>query len=146
MTLNASVITDYSYGFAGAIAANLYGDVENVIVKNVKISMNNGKRVGAIIGIHNSGKVTGCTVENATITGEAYSAGLISGFVNETNTNRIYENCKVSNCTIDANAVKGALTGAVNGVSFSHKTCTVENTIPSTLVGGIYNGGSVSAN
>lgn len=126
--------------FIGALANNTYASISDVTVKNVTV--NGTKRVGAVIGIHNGGKIENCTVENALVTGDCYSGGVISGMVNETVANRIYKNITVKNSKVET-SVKGALTGLVNGVTMTAENIVIENTTPSTYVGKFASGGEL---
>lgn len=118
--------------FAGLIG-NLYGNVENVHVKNVNLESTEG-RIGAIVGIHNSGTMTDCSVENVVING-GWSVGGVVGAINET-PNRTYKNIRVANVTISTNsawganaAYKGTITGDIykNGIVFEN--CNIEGTV-----------------
>ena len=120
--------------FIGVIE-NIYGDIENVHVKNVNIKSTEG-RIGAIVGIHNSGNMTNCSVENVTIDG-GWSVGGAVGAINETN-NRTYTNVKVKNVNIstanstwgDGYAVyKGTIVGDIMATGIKFVNCTIEGNI-----------------
>lgn len=130
--------------FVGAVAGQVYGDLENISVKNVSFVADPSRkdiRYGAIVGMHNSGNATGCSVENAVV--KAYhNVGGICGTVNESNKNRTYRDCSVKNstfelyCTEGAGAkMVGALTGNANGVTLYYENCTAEGNNVNTLVG-----------
>ncbi len=114
--------------FKGAIAGTLYGNVENCHVKGATIESTSEKgiRIGALVGMHNSGVMTDCSAEDITLKGYHNVGGLV-GTVNETS-NRVYTNCTVKNATITNTAVNpaGALVGNVNGVSLTLKGCSFE--------------------
>ena len=137
LTIDGAVIGNND--FIGALANNAYSSIENVVVKNVTV--NGTKRVGAVIGIHNGGKyLKNCIVENAVVSGNCYSAGVISGMVNEySNT---YENCTVKNSSVNS-TTKGAITGLINEVTLTVKNIKVVNTTPSAYVGATANGGKL---
>ena len=128
-----------SNDFIGALANNSYALIENVTVKNVTVK--GTKRVGAIVGIHNGGNMKNCHVENASISGDCYSAGVITGMVNES-AGQKFESCTIKNSTVDAE-LKGAIAGIINGVTLTVQNITIENTTPSELVGKLYNGGKL---
>ena len=128
-----------SNDFIGALANNSYALIENVTVKNVTVK--GTKRVGAIVGIHNGGNMKNCHVENASISGDCYSAGVITGMVNESEGQK-FESCTIKNSTVDAE-LKGAIAGIINGVTLTVQNITIENTTPSELVGKLYNGGKL---
>ena len=130
--------------FVGAVAGQVYGDLENISVKNVSFVADPSRkdiRYGAIAGMHNAGNATGCSVENAVV--KAYhNVGGICGTVNESNKNRTYRDCSVKNstfelyCTEGAGAkMVGALTGNANDVTLYYENCTAEGNNVNTLVG-----------
>ena len=130
--------------FVGAVAGQVYGDLENISVKNVEFVADPSRkdiRYGAIVGMHNAGNATGCSVENAVV--KAYhNVGGISGTLNESNNNRTYRDCSVKNstfevyCTEGAGAkMAGALTGNANGVTLYYENCTVEGNNVEALAG-----------
>ncbi len=112
--------------FCGLVG-NLYGHMENVHVKNVTIVSPEG-RVGALVGIHNSGSLKNCSIENVDITG-SWSVGGMVGCINETR-GMVYENLTAKN-------VKATNTGAYGGVY---------NTMVGAIVGDINIGGVVFRN
>ena len=130
--------------FVGAVAGTCYGSFENINVKNVEFVADPSRRdirYGAIVGLHNAGNVTGCSVENAVVKA-FHNVGGISGTVNETKTNRIYRDCSVKNstfelyCTDGSGAqMVGALTGNANGLTLYYENCTAEGNNVNTLVG-----------
>lgn len=130
--------------FVGAVAGTLYGNIENVSVKNVEFVADPSRkdiRYGAIVGLHNSGNVIGCSVDNAVV--KAYhNVGGISGTVNESNKDRTYRDCSVKNSTLEIYCTEGAgakmvgtLTGNANGVTLYYENCTIESNNIETLVG-----------
>lgn len=138
LTIDGAVIGNVD--FAGVLANNAYSSIENVTIKNV--SVQGTKHVGAVVGIHNGGMIKNCVVENAAVSGNCYSAGVISGFVNETVKNRIYENCTIKNSNVNT-TTKGAITGAINGLTLTIKNIKVIGTTPTSYVGEFYNGGTL---
>ena len=121
--------------FVGAVAGQLYGNLENVHVKNVEFVADPSRkdiRYGAIVGMHNSGNATGCSVDNAVVKA-FHNVGGISGTLNESNNNRTYSNCTVKNSTFEAYCTEGAgasmvgaLTGNANGVILYYEDCVAE--------------------
>ena len=142
--LNVENITspgDYGDGFDNRIQKrfcgvidNIYGNIENVHVKNITLHSAEG-RIGAIVGIHNSGNMTDCSVENVTIDA-AWSVGGVAGAINETN-NRIYRNVRVKNVTISTAPAywgayanyKGAMVGDVYATGVEFIDCSIEGTV-----------------
>ncbi len=142
--LNVENITspgDYGDGFDNRIKKrfcgvidNIYGNIENVHVKNITLHSAEG-RIGAIVGIHNSGNMTDCSVENVTIHA-AWSVGGVAGAINETN-NRIYRNVRVKNVTISTAPAywgnyanyKGAMVGDVYATGVEFIDCSIEGTV-----------------
>ena len=131
---NANVTGQY----AGVIAGNMYGDIENVTVKN---SVVNGTywQTGALVGQYNAGNVTNCVVEDCTINGLA-AVGALVGIVNETAGERNFVNCTVKNCEINQTGsfgsnydeMFGVAVGLVNidNSTVSFNECTFEgNTV-----------------
>ena len=133
--LNVEGVTgEISNRFSGIIA-NLYGNVSNVHVKNYNVRSTEG-RIGAIVGIHNSGNMTDCSVEDVTING-GWSVGGVSGAINETN-NRVYKNVTVKNVTISGNAsiwgedyaaYKGTIVGDIYVTGVVFENCSIEGTV-----------------
>ena len=133
--LNVEGVTgEISNRFSGIID-NLYGNVSNVHVKNYNVRSTEG-RIGAIVGIHNSGNMTDCSVEDVTING-GWSVGGVSGAINETN-NRVYKNITVKNVTISGNAsiwgesyaaYKGTIVGDIYATGVVFENCSIEGTV-----------------
>lgn len=132
--LNVDGLTgSVSARFAG-LFANLYGDIENVHVKNVKIHSTEG-RVGAIVGIHNSGSMRNCSVENVEIVG-GWSVGGMIGAINEdpVTRGRVYENLVVKNVKVSTTGafgeyfdkVIGVMVGDVNIKDVEFVNCVIE--------------------
>ncbi|MBO5419155.1 MAG: hypothetical protein J6A22_03630 [Bacteroidales bacterium] len=130
--------------FVGAVAGQVYGDLENISVKNVNFVADPSRkdiRYGAIVGMHNAGNATDCSVENAVV--KAYhNVGGIAGTVNESNKNRTYRNCSVKESTLELYCTEGAgakmvgaLTGNANGVTLYYEDCTAEGNNVNALVG-----------
>ncbi|MBQ9073847.1 MAG: hypothetical protein IJY30_05265, partial [Muribaculaceae bacterium] len=138
------VTIEQKTSFVGSLAGNLYGDIENVHVKNVSVvADDNAKniRYGGIIGMHNSGNATNCSVENITISGVYHNLGGMTGTINETS-NRTYTNCYAKNVDLSISCTEGsgqymvgALIGNVNGVKATLTGCYSINCNPTELVG-----------
>ncbi|MDE7402884.1 MAG: hypothetical protein K2M87_05690 [Muribaculaceae bacterium] len=125
---------DVSARFCGLVG-NLYGNMENVHVKNVKINSGEG-RIGALVGIHNSGVLTNCSIENVEINGWWSVGGMIGG-INETK-NRTYKNLSVKNVSVSStydngyhSRTLGVLVGDINGapdgnsLNIAFENCTI---------------------
>jgi len=143
-------VTIYSdQKMVGALAGQLYGNLNNVDVDGAYIAGNgkedNGEagadqygseKYGAIIGLYSAGNATGCDVEDAVITGVFKHAGAIAGCINQDGgPARVFTGCTVDNCNISA----GKQFGAIVGYAYCNLTldsCEVENTNPSAFVGG----------
>lgn len=127
------MVCDASVRNAG-LFANVYGDIENVHVKNVTINSTEG-RVGAIVGIHNSGSMRNCSVENVEIVG-GWSVGGMIGAINETpaTNRRAYENLVVKNVKVSTTGawgeyydkVIGLLVGDINVQGVEFVNCSIE--------------------
>lgn len=130
---------------AGALAGNLYSDVENCKVKHVFIRTYNYTattppsviQIGGMIGTHNSGNMKNCTAEDVTIKGY-HSVGGLVGIFNESSSARTYENCSVSNAHIWTTSTPatspagckqiGSIIGLINGaLNITLKDCTTSN-------------------
>lgn len=118
--------------FVGLVK-NMYGNIENVHVKNVSLNSTEG-RIGAIVGIHNAGDMTNCTAENIVING-GWSVGGVSGAINETS-GRKYKNVTVKNVTVSTDAAwggnaayKGAITGDIYVAGVVFENCSIEGDI-----------------
>ena len=131
--------------FVGVVCGNLYGHIENIKVSNSTVDANPQKtiiRIGGLVGIHNQGNATSCTVENVVVKNAYHNAGGISGTVNETN-NREYKDCHAINTNVSIRCTEGsgvsmvgAISGNANGVKLVLDGCTFdENTVPQVLVG-----------
>lgn len=120
--------------FCGLVG-NLYGNMTNVHVKNVSINSGEG-RVGALVGIHNSGVLTNCSIENVEINGWWSVGGMIGG-INESK-NRTYKNLSVKNVKVSSSydqgyhsRTLGVLVGDINGapdntsLNIAFENCTI---------------------
>lgn len=87
----------YADRFAGVIS-NLYGNLTEVHVSNVNI-VSGEARVAAIVGIHNGGNMTNCSVNQAYLEG-TWCVGGLSGGVNESST-MTYTGCTLTNVKIN---------------------------------------------
>ena len=127
--------------YAGAIAGNMYGNVENCIVKNSTITSTYWQS-GGLVGQYNSGNVTGCTVENCTISGGSAVGGLI-GILNESKGVRKVEGCTVKNCKIEMTTGFGGVydtffSAGVGLINISNsKIYFANNTVTDTIVKGV---------
>ena len=122
--------------YAGIIAGNMYGNIDNCSVKD---SVVNGTywQTGALVGQYNGGNVSNCVVENTTINGLAAVGGFV-GIVNESAGVRNFENCTLKNCEINQTGsfgggyddMFGAITGYINinNSTVNINNCTVEGT------------------
>ena len=106
---NSSIESSY---WACGIVAGLYnsGNVTNCTVTNSSVKCNGG--TGAIVGVLNESAgvreftnchVTGCTINNTGVYGEAYSASTVVGMINIENST-----VKFSNCSQSGNTFEGA--------------------------------------
>lgn len=113
--------------------ANVYGDIENVHVKNMKFISSEG-RVGGIVGIHNAGVLRNCSVENMEISG-GWSVGGMIGCINETPKEDCYENLTVKNVKVTNthllggiyDKLTGVLVGDLNIEGVEFKNCKIED-------------------
>ncbi len=121
------------YGYVAVIGGGLYGNIDNCHIKNAEVICGYWQG-GIIAGMFNSGNITNCTVENSKVSGGA-AVGAIAGNVNETEKERLIENCKVINCTIAKKGgfggvydeMFGVLVGLINAGTGVFNNCVVEN-------------------
>ena len=125
-------------GRSAVVAANIYGNIENVSVNNCSI-VDSYWACGIIAGLYNAGSVSNCTVTNSSVKSNGGTAAIV-GVFNESAGERRLENCSVSNTTINNTGAYGeaysggALVGIFNvNATFKIKGCTVSN---NTLEGG----------
>ena len=126
--------------YAGILAGNLYGNIDNCTVKNSTV---NGSywQTGMLCGQYNAGSITNCTVDNCTINGLS-AVGALVGILNESSGTRVIENCTVTNCTINQTGSFGGsydnYFGVVVGL-INTKNATIEfnnNTIENNTLKG----------
>ncbi len=134
----ANVTTSAS--FAGVVIGHQYGDVTlknvNVINSNVATTATYGIRIGGLVGfslIHDGAtiSITGCTVENTTVTGYHNVAGLV-GTLMQYNANEskwTMTGNKVTNSifNVTSNNVKYGSAFAVEGSSYPHNYTASNN-------------------
>lgn len=121
------------YGYVAVIGGGLYGSIDNCHVKNAQVFCGYWQG-GIIAGMFNSGNITNCTVEDSEVYGGA-AVGVLAGNVNETNTERLFENCVVKNCVVvknggfggDYDKMFGVLVGLINNGTGVFNNCVIEN-------------------
>ena len=125
-------------GRSAVVAANIYGNIENVSVNNCSI-VDSYWACGIIAGLYNAGSVSNVTVTNSSVKSNGGTAAIV-GVFNEEGGERRLENCSVSNTTINNTGAYGeaysggSLVGIFNvNATFKIKGCTVSN---NTLEGG----------
>lgn len=111
--MNATLAGGSARRFCG-IVANSYGNFENIHVKNANMSTGDG-RIGVIVGIHNGGNMTNCSIENVTVKG-AWSVGGMIGAINETTTGRVYTNLVCKNVKVTNTGGYGGVYDKMTGV------------------------------
>lgn len=115
---------------------NVYGTIENVHVKNAKLYSTQG-RIGAIVGIHNSGSMRNCSIENVEIVG-GWAVGGMIGTINESaGAGRVYDNLIVKNVKASTaegtgwsdyyKKVVGVMVGDVNVTGIEFTNCVIED-------------------
>ncbi len=129
---DANIVTTGSY--LGALAGNLYGNVDNCHVKGATIESlsEKGINIGGLIGIHNEGHMTNCSAEDVTL--KAYhSVGGLVGRYNE-GTNRTYANNSVEGANLTVTCTEGvgtkqiaAIVGCVNAAGLTLENSAIEN-------------------
>lgn len=146
LTVKDVKIENTNSSFQAGVVGTLYGNVTNVHAVNVVIKADpNGAakiRFGAIIGLHNSGNVTGCTVDKADITAY-HNVGGITGTVNEAKDVRTYTNCKVTNSVLNHTVASGSglnMTGAIVGnnnrsAAINFVDCVIADNNVSNMIG-----------
>ncbi len=85
-------------GRSGILAGKVYSDIDNCHVVGGSI----GDRYwacGAIVGMHNSGNISNCTVKDVVLVSYGALGGIV-GVVNETAGERKITNCTVTSCSI----------------------------------------------
>ena len=92
--------------FSAALVGRLNGNVENCHVNNASITCSSWQ-IGGLVAQYNSGTISGCSVENTTITSGIGAVGAIAGYA-LTNVERTIENCSVKNCTLAQTEPYGA--------------------------------------
>ncbi len=126
----------------GGLVGNLYGNIENVHIKNSSIK-SPAWNIAGLIGIHNSGNMKNCSAENVKV--EALvRLGALVGFHNETE-NRKYENCSVDGAElihtryygVDFYSQIGSIVGCVHGnMNLTIEGCKASNVIYKEIVDG----------
>ena len=125
-------------GRSAIVAAKVYGNIENVEVKNSSIE-DSYWACGIIAGLYNNGNISKCTVMDSSVKSNGGTAAIV-GVINETSGERNVTNCSVTGCTINntgaygASYSGGALVGMFNcdNTAYTIVGCTVSN---NTLVG-----------
>ena len=111
--------------WVGVVAGYMTGTIETVVVKNstvtctYKTSEADGDKAGGVTGCLNSGSVTGCRVENSTVTA-VRDCGSIVGFstTNGNVTGNTAQDCTVYYSTNETSQIGGEIAGKrANGVS-----------------------------
>ena len=108
------ITSDNSSGYAGGVAGNSWGNIENCSVSG-SVS---GSDVGGVVGYQSIGSITGCS-SSATVKGEAY----VGGVVGVTNNGAILTACYATgDVTVENDGTNNAWAGGVVG---SNAYCTV---------------------
>ena len=125
-------------GRSAIVAAKVYGNIENVEVKNSSIE-DSYWACGIIAGLYNNGSISDCSVTDSSVKSNGGTAGIV-GVINETAGERNLTNCSVTNTTIHNTGVYGAVYsgGGLVGMFYTDNStykftnCTVSN---NTLLG-----------
>ena len=128
--------------FAAALVGRLDGTIENCHVKNASIVCSSWQ-VGGLVAQYNGGNISGCSVEETTISSGVGAVGAIAGYALY-NVERTIENCSAKNCTLIQTKPYGAgyddmyaaILGGVNeaGTTININGCTAErNTIKGVM-------------
>ena len=120
-------------GRSAIVAAKVYGNIENVEVKNSSI-VDSYWACGIIAGLYNAGSISSCAVTNSSVKSNGGTAAIV-GVINESASERNLTNCSVTGCTINntgaygADYSGGALVGMFNVDNATHliEGCTVSN-------------------
>ena len=138
MNVKIDRATINGYGYASALTAYIYGDIENCHVSNSTI-VGRYWQAGSLVAQFNSGIMKECSATNVNvISGSA--AGTLIGLVNETGGTRKIENCEVRNCSVsmydggfggDYDEMFGAIAGGLNAenMTVEFNGCSVTQTI-----------------
>ena len=121
--------------FAAALVGRLDGNIENCHVKNASITCSSWQ-VGGLVAQYNNGTISGCSVEDTTVSSGIGGVGAIVGYA-LTNVERTIENCSVKNCNLIQTEPYSAgyddmfatiLGGVhVSGTTININGCTAEN-------------------
>ena len=121
--------------FAAALVGRLDGNIENCHVKNASITCSSWQ-VGGLVAQYNNGTISGCSVEDTTVSSGIGGVGAIVGYA-LTNVERTIENCSVKNCNLIQTEPFSAgyddmfatiLGGVhVSGTTININGCTAEN-------------------
>ncbi len=120
-------------GRSAIVAAKVYGNIDNVEVKNSSID-DSYWACGIIAGLYNAGSISNCVVTNSSVKSNGGTSAIV-GVINETAGERNLTNCSVTGCTINNTGVYGedytggALVGMFNcdNATYTIKGCTVSN-------------------
>ena len=132
-------------GRSAIVAAKVYGNIENVHVKDCSIE-DSYWACGLIAGLYNAGSISDCSATNSSVKSNGGTAA-IAGVVNESAGTRSFTNCKVEGCTINNTGVYGeAYSGAllcgminISNSTVKFKGCTQkDNTKLGKYVGDLY--------
>lgn len=84
--------------FAAALVGRLDGNVENCHVNYASVLCSSWQ-VGGLVAQYNGGTISGCSVNNTTVSSGIGAVGAIAGYA-LTNVERTIENCSVNGCTL----------------------------------------------
>ena len=134
------ITSDNSLGYAGGVAGNSWGTIENCSVSG-SVS---GSDVGGVVGYQQGGSITGCS-SSATVKGEAY----VGGIAGKTNSGATLTACYATgDMTVENDGTSNAWAGGVVG-SNAYSTviaCYAADNVSGTGSGTIHVGGVTGEN
>ena len=144
--VNVQITSDHQYGYAGGVAGNNDGAIENCSVSGSVSGNSTYNSVGGVVGYQLGGSITGCS-SSATVQG----TGSVGGVAGQTNSGATLTACySTGNVTLESNNSDNHYAGGVVGSnSFStliacYATGNVTGT--GTGTGSIYVGGVTGDN
>ena len=144
---DVQITSDNSSGYAGGVAGNSWGTIENCSVSGSVSGNSTYNSVGGVVGYQWGGSITRCS-SSATVNG----TGSVGGVVGQTNYGATLTACySTENVTLESNNSNSTYAGGVVGVNGASSTLTAcyatgKVTGTGTGTGSIYVGGVTGTN
>ena len=136
------ITSDNSSGYAGGVAGDSWGTIENCSVSG---SVSGTTFAGGVVGSQRGGSITGCN-SSATVKGEAY----VGGIAGETNSGASLTGCYATgSVTVENDGTGTYFAGGVvgsNGRSCTLQACYAWGSVTGSGSGTIYVGGVTGTN